>query len=320
MSTRLYLCATHFLKIISKKAKKIKKEKEDRYIVTVFVFAFTLLQNSTSMKEFEMYFVHIYNIFNQPEVNRHFATSLIKVRTDLKYRKFSFGINLNIGDDSKSEESDEINTENFIFENETLSNIKKDSPYNKYFENILKHCKESTIQNIHQDNPLYCPQLFQIIVDYLYLLPLWTGIIISFWRNELNDNDSFTRLTNNPVENWFGHLKNNLLMKRSVMPSELAGTTYNRLQMKYFQYYGEPEELEKKEPKLYEKVEQWQKVKNYKRDKGHYYKNLSSLAEIDGEIDVFVNEAECPELDDLFNISILKSLFIFYLCFLFLNI
>lgn len=41
-----------------------------------------------------------------------------------------------------------------------------------------------------------------------------------------------TRQTNNPVEWWFGHLKNHILHKLKVTTSELACHLYNRLESK----------------------------------------------------------------------------------------
>jgi hypothetical protein len=72
MTTRLHLCATHFLKIIVKKAKKLKSAKEDQKVVKTFVFAFTLLQNSTTMREFDTYLIHIFHLFNERQMNKTF--------------------------------------------------------------------------------------------------------------------------------------------------------------------------------------------------------------------------------------------------------
>lgn len=86
-------------------------------------------------------------------------------------------------------------------------------------------------------NEFYAPDLFHIIVDYLHLWPLWTCIMISpiLQMNPLYKQT--TRLSNNPVEGWFRHLKNSILKKRRVMPSELVADVYRRLEMKYKEFY-----------------------------------------------------------------------------------
>jgi len=59
MNTRVNLCATHFLKNIIDKAKFIKDNKIN-IVYKTFIYSFTLLQNSTSLNEFENFLFHIY--------------------------------------------------------------------------------------------------------------------------------------------------------------------------------------------------------------------------------------------------------------------
>ncbi|RNA37713.1 hypothetical protein BpHYR1_004217 [Brachionus plicatilis] len=72
----------------------------------------------------------------------------------------------------------------------------------------------------------------------LYIMPLWTGIL-------LNDclEDYTTRLSNNSLESWFGHLKNDLLCvnkrintKRRCFPSEIAAPLFNYIKIKFEKY------------------------------------------------------------------------------------
>jgi hypothetical protein len=62
-------------------------------------------------------------------------------------------------------------------------------------------------------NAYYCPELFTVVEKYLYLLPFLLN------ENKLDNDKKITRLSNNPVENWFNRLKNFLLLKRTVMPN-----------------------------------------------------------------------------------------------------
>jgi len=92
--------------------------------------------------------------------------------------------------------------------------IKHESPFHKYYEDKIKYFKEKTsdhltfsAQNLTA-NEFYCPKLFDILIGQFYLIPIWSGIIIK------TQNFGYimkTRLSNNPVENWIGQIKNNIL-------------------------------------------------------------------------------------------------------------
>ena len=45
--------------------------------------------------------------------------------------------------------------------------------------------------------------------------------------------------------------------------------------MKYFSFYDVPEKKPTEPKKMFEKLERWQRTKNYKRDKGFYYKSFN---------------------------------------------
>lgn len=96
---------------------------------------------------------------------------------------------------------------------ETIESLKKSSPFSLYFKNVLKGFEEkikNAQYNSKGENVFFNPTLFALIVDQLYLLPLWTGITIDdFKKNYKFDLSVFfsTRLSNNPVENYFGLLK-----------------------------------------------------------------------------------------------------------------
>ncbi|RNA36818.1 hypothetical protein BpHYR1_007425 [Brachionus plicatilis] len=91
-----------------------------------------------------------------------------------------------------------------IFDNEyepTVAEDEKSSSRTKLLNKIEKSNLESLEENI-----FYYPKLFGLIADQLYLLPLWTYIIIeNFITNHQYELNEFknTRLSNNPVENYF---------------------------------------------------------------------------------------------------------------------
>ena len=88
-----------------------------------------------------------------------------------------------------------------------------------------------------KDNEYYSPDLFVIIIDYLHLLPMWTGLAIHNILLKYPEIKIKTRLNNNPVENNFGHIKNNLFQNKKLMPSEMCAKLYDRYKLKYILHY-----------------------------------------------------------------------------------
>ena len=94
------------------------------------------------------------------------------------------------------------------------ANVVKNSPFTVYFRQKVYDYKAFYTPSHSTNfltNEFYCPKLFKLIVKQLHLLPIWSGIMIS---NQTFGYDVKTRLSNNPVENYFGQLKNNILQKK----------------------------------------------------------------------------------------------------------
>ena len=111
-----------------------------------------------------------------------------------------------------------------------------------------------------------------------------------------------TRLENNCVENWFGHLKHDLLLRKRVASSELSTVLYKRNKAKFFEFYSESEENIILQSNLKEK---WQdkKKKNLKREKGYYYKKEDLYYEMNDskmEFTSYKGEIENKEYTELF--------------------
>ena len=137
--------------------------------------------------------------------------------------------------DSKKELKNPINK---IFTVNQFRNLKNQSPFFKHFKNIIIGWKRK-IQNERCDenietNIFYNPALFNLIQDYLYLIPLWTKVLLKKLKPELDFSN--LSLHNNPVENYFDILKNKILETIS-WPSEICAKTYLRLEQKYNQFY-----------------------------------------------------------------------------------
>jgi hypothetical protein len=122
--------------------------------------------------------------------------------------------------------------------------VKKNSLFRDRYDGKIQDYK-LRIQNDENVNDIcnyyYEPRLFNLIDDKLHVLPLWTTVII-YKTGKILNNDYLiksTRLDNNPVENYFGNLKNKILGKNKVFPSELCSLNYQDLLSKKIEYYNE---------------------------------------------------------------------------------
>ena len=109
----------------------------------------------------------------------------------------------------------------------------------KFKIRIEKLDEETDSTNQIEQNEYYYPELFDLITNEMYLIPLWSGIVIFKVQQRYKDyyNQVLCRLTNNFVENWFGNLKNNILFGRLMMTSELTAKLYQRIVSKYIEFY-----------------------------------------------------------------------------------
>ena len=154
----------------------------------------------------------------------------------------------------------------------------------KYFKNFVdKINTQTTISGsgigILNQNDYYSPQLFLILSDISYILPRWSGIILFSWQSLYpNKFEKFSRLTNNPVENWFRILKHNIL-KEKQKPSVHSTKVLRKLLYEYYKNYEKIDQRsfdsifgkETHNRKSDECEEKWSKKKVKKRTKGFYF-------------------------------------------------
>lgn len=84
------------------------------------------------------------------------------------------------------------------------------SPFHHYFAEVRKKLDEEFKQSGSKglfENEFYCPELYNLLLDQFYLLPVWSGIMLD---NEMCSPVK-TRISNNIVECWFNHLKNRIM-------------------------------------------------------------------------------------------------------------
>ena len=100
-----------------------------------------------------------------------------------------------------------------------LLNLKQNSPYRKLYDIKIEQWKHAELfqsEGLPQ-NEYYNPDLFKIIQAKLYIIPLWTGILLN----------NHTRESNNYVEYWFALLKHKLINRKQILTSEYVNPIYN---------------------------------------------------------------------------------------------
>jgi hypothetical protein len=291
---KIFICASHFLKNFSKKVQAINGKNN---VSLAFIFMFTLLQNSIDLNSFEKNLIDINIVMNKKNFDEEANIAFQRLRNQLRNRKFNcqnvqcfYHTKSELDLSALTEEQMEIEDELVLECDDCISifkedlnsesielNLKKNSPFKQYFENILalNKAKENVNDTTQcRPNKLYSPELFKLIRDQLHIVPLWTGILI---HQDLYSYDINTRLTNNPVERWFGFLKTNLLNKRkNLNASELISPIFKYLLVLFLQLYMKNEHVKEEiiNPKhVY--VENWDDGKSKKRKKGAlFYENF----------------------------------------------
>jgi hypothetical protein len=162
-------------------------------------------------------------------MNESFYTSFYKLKKEVETHSLqSMYVN-----DFTTDESKRIDENvNVIFSpKESVENIKKDSPYTKYFEELLMKYASQIASN----------NLFKLIENYLHLLPMWTGCLINKTLIKYEKIKIKTRLDNNCVENNFGQIKTKLFQRNLQMPSSMSAILYDRYKLKYLIDNVEPD-------------------------------------------------------------------------------
>ena len=142
MPTRLFLCHTHFFKNVVRKADQILKDKKMKngLIKSLFLFCFTLLQNSETLQDFTHNLELCYKIF----CSNHGCINYIEAVNNL-VNKRNLNILCDIHDPSILKLETEKDKENndyygIYLDRSTYPSIVDASYYTKYFkEQISKY-------------------------------------------------------------------------------------------------------------------------------------------------------------------------------------
>ena len=267
MRTKLFICCTHMLRNIVKSSELLEK---DAKVAKCFKFSFALLQNTTECSDFDYRLKLIYIVFNSPSKTPFFSDAFNKLSDQLKQQVASNDVEAELNFSKLCIKTQEQAYSSVYLDPNTIGSIKASSPFQAYFNNMLNAMK---FEKNKSRNEYYNPRLFLLIRTKLYLAPLWSGLLIK--HINVKTPVRRTRFTNNPVENYFGQLKNNIINKKTKLTtSELACDIFDRLESKYILSYQSSSSgglISKKSDDLINSSETWKKGKLGPRQKGLYY-------------------------------------------------
>jgi hypothetical protein len=196
IKTVIILCSTHFLRMIVRRVKH-KNIKTSSTCLHLFYICVTMLQNSKTYTEFMRNLRDTFIVFNTEKKSPIFDNICNSLQIELNNRKFKQWL---------PEQSDDIRDESIENEEEfhLIENAK--TLFNNHFDIFLSNIS-SELELVNSStvlNPYYCPSLFKILKEYLFLMPFWCGILIF--------DPQITRLHNNYVEEFFDFSKNDILL------------------------------------------------------------------------------------------------------------
>ena len=285
MPTILFLCYSHFIKMIAKKIKKVKKyrsKQNNQKLYQVALYSCAVLQQSQTMDDFSENLKNCFYIFNF-KYESNVKKSSLKA---LRQKVINGSLDKNFGWKKFTEtKNQQKTTKNVIYlNNSNHQSYRRNSLFLSYFTKLIKNCKNNikaktakrVKTNYRELNNYFCPKMFKIIFNYVHLMPLWSNVLISIFSNYFNL--SIDRLTNNPCENWFDQLKESLRLFIPAMPSQFANFAFSLIEA----FYDQQPNLKSIKLKKYydfnkESTEQWSKKHpgSFRREK-NFYNNIKT--------------------------------------------
>jgi hypothetical protein len=87
----------------------------DDKLMKTFIFAFSLIQNTTNLKQFEENLKDIFHVFNQPTQNNVFMHSMMRIRTQLSNREQTITSSEDPKYCKRDQDQEALLHENFVF-------------------------------------------------------------------------------------------------------------------------------------------------------------------------------------------------------------
>jgi hypothetical protein len=228
------------------------------------------------------YLRNIHNLFCNPYFDDSVKQSLKFIHKELKNKNlddFDVEEDRQLSDQMKRDEEFEIflNQSKLFIELDYEKSIKENSPFSNLFnKNIVNFALEinnklEANKKIFKNNIFYSNDLFKILWEQLYIIPIWSGLIIF---NQPMTYKVKTRLSNNPVENYFSIVKNKILnKKKNLATSEIVSAFFKYSYARYLKYFNSDKNNNTNSAKMHQEI--WtDKNKKLKKNKSFYFENF----------------------------------------------
>jgi len=153
--------------------------------------SFVRIQKCKNLREISEILLYLYPILNSKNYNIE-----IEKAQDFMKKKFN---SLNINDTLFSVEDDfELNLDNNFSIVTLNSSDRFNSPFTLHFNKIFKKYESVSCDVSNNQNFFYAIEVFEVIIDFLRIAPLWTDILVC-------DKDPGDKHfgDDNPIETWF---------------------------------------------------------------------------------------------------------------------
>jgi hypothetical protein len=134
-----YICSTHFLRMMFRRAKSLNNC--DKNMVNIFIYVFTLLQNARSLNEFNDFICLAFKIFKTKTNQSFVSSSVSQINYELETRDYHLDKILTdeVTEDRKDDEDISFKEKELI-QFEDVSNkesLKEKSPFTTYFNSLI---------------------------------------------------------------------------------------------------------------------------------------------------------------------------------------
>lgn len=183
----IHLCCAHYMKMVSKDVDSAFSDIKQRIFLKELVAKCIIMSD---IVDINAWFYNLSTLLSSPYENDTVRQSYNNL--------------INIG--KSTEDNDDIQeTFKFIFskpDSDKANTLYRNSPFYKHFFNL----PVPEITSVGEDVNIYYNVKFldTILNKYLPYCPLWSALLLKRTCNK-------QRVSNSPVENYFGHMKNNVL-------------------------------------------------------------------------------------------------------------
>ena len=157
----------------------------------MLMFIISLLQNCTKIEDIISILEMAYKIYLSPRSTPEVNKSLLRVKILLATKRGVLDVYLELKKEKKRKSSDDAQNsltqedawQTFYYgeSNDTKTSVVNASPFRFYFDDLFATLETEDIDSSTEmlpENAFYSKPLLDLIKKYLYILPLWSGLIL----------------------------------------------------------------------------------------------------------------------------------------------